>query len=129
MHNSTVSDAVRLSTDVQIDFVDIIWLCNRPSTWYISNFQLKLLPMPPSSSTSKLQYVVANTNIEPNYPSSAKVFRIERYSDDDNMTYKLLTCITHGKPCKYLGFQVFGDNKFLVATDEPLAVQIVKEYT
>uniref|UniRef100_A0A0E0K2S6 Uncharacterized protein n=1 Tax=Oryza punctata TaxID=4537 RepID=A0A0E0K2S6_ORYPU len=45
------------------------------------------------------------------------------------MTYKLLACSSQGKCCKYLGFQVFGDNKFLVTTDKPLAVQIVKEYT
>ncbi|XP_006648868.1 trypsin inhibitor BvTI-like [Oryza brachyantha] len=78
------------------------------------------------SSTSKLQYVVANADIDPNYPASAKVFRIERYSDDIKMGYKILSCSTLGEHCKNLGFHGMKDRMLLVETDEPLAVHFNK---
>lgn len=109
--NALSSEAVRMSSNVRINFARYLTTCMESSDWHLFTARS------PHSLPGWREHVAIGRHD----PPSPKVFRIEEMHDGDEVGYKLVSCADEG-PCKDLGLHAHKDKTLLTVSDVPLVV-------
>jgi hypothetical protein len=108
--NASFGPAIRLSSDVFIEFNDLSSFCVDRLDWH-------LYSKSPDSFLAQHQHVAAGNEDGVRHFAA---FRVEKH--DGNMTgYKLMSCVDKG-PCKDLGLSAHKDKTWLTVSNKPYTV-------